>query len=119
MNRVCAPHRLMARRYRVAVWWMSVGGGRLLKGLTSAMVQQGQTFELACRGRGGERLWAYCFRTGGRDSRAVLRLLVMRIQVRPRWAGAGVGGGDGAGVFEHAHVLADVAVGGAEGLLPG
>src|ERR671935_681876 len=35
------------------------------------MVQQGQTFELARRGASGERLWAYRYRTGGRDSRRV------------------------------------------------
>jgi hypothetical protein len=29
------------------------------------MVQQGQVFELARRGRDGEQLWAYRFRTGG------------------------------------------------------
>jgi len=37
------------------------------------MVQQGQVFELARRGRDGERLWAYRFRTGGRGSRRVQR----------------------------------------------
>ena len=37
------------------------------------MVQQGQTFELARRGLDGERLWAYRYRTGGRDSRRVQR----------------------------------------------
>jgi hypothetical protein len=37
------------------------------------MVQQGQTFELTRRGPGGERLWAYRFRTGGRDSKRVQR----------------------------------------------
>src|SRR5256885_17024618 len=35
------------------------------------MVQQGQTFELTRRAPGGERLWAYRCRTGGRDSRRV------------------------------------------------
>src|SRR5882757_622024 len=35
------------------------------------MVQQGQTFELTRRGRDGELLWAYRYRTGGRDSRRV------------------------------------------------
>jgi len=35
------------------------------------MVQQGQIFELTRRGRDGERLWAYRFRTGGRGSRRV------------------------------------------------
>src|SRR5919204_1522778 len=35
------------------------------------MVQQGQTFELTRRGAGGEQLWAYRYRTGGRDSRRV------------------------------------------------
>jgi hypothetical protein len=37
------------------------------------MVQQGQTIELTRRGPGGERLWAYRYRTGGRDSRRVQR----------------------------------------------
>jgi hypothetical protein len=37
------------------------------------MVQQGQVFELTRRGRGGERLWAYRYRTGGRGSRRVQR----------------------------------------------
>src|SRR4051812_18837905 len=37
------------------------------------MVQQGQTFELTRRGPGGERLWAYRFRTGGRGSNRVQR----------------------------------------------
>src|SRR5436190_16627 len=35
------------------------------------MVQQGQTIELTRRGLGGERLWAYRYRTGGRDSKRV------------------------------------------------
>jgi integrase len=33
------------------------------------MVQQGQTFELRRRGTTGDRLWAYRYRTGGRDSK--------------------------------------------------
>src|SRR5919201_3319129 len=37
------------------------------------MVQQGQTFELTRRGSRGERLWAYRYRTGGRDSTRVQR----------------------------------------------
>ena len=37
------------------------------------MVQQGQTIALTRRGAGGERLWAYRYRTGGRDSRRVQR----------------------------------------------
>jgi integrase len=37
------------------------------------MVQQGQVFELTRRGRDGERLWAFRFRTGGRGSRRVQR----------------------------------------------
>src|SRR5918994_628472 len=37
------------------------------------MVQQGQTFELTRRGPGGERLWAYRFRTGGRGSKRMQR----------------------------------------------
>ncbi len=37
------------------------------------MVQQGQTIELTRRGLSGERLWAYRFRTGGRDSKRVQR----------------------------------------------
>jgi hypothetical protein len=36
-----------------------------------AMVQQGQTFELRRRGTSGERLWAYRYRAGGRDSKRV------------------------------------------------
>src|SRR5256714_1575981 len=36
-----------------------------------AMVQQGQTFELRRRGTIGERLWAYRYRAGGRDSKRV------------------------------------------------
>ena len=35
------------------------------------MVQQGQVFQLTRCGRGGERLWAYRYRTGGRDSKRV------------------------------------------------
>src|SRR3989440_6349509 len=37
------------------------------------MVQQGKTIELTRRGPGGERLWAYRFRTGGRDSKRIQR----------------------------------------------
>src|SRR5437870_27334 len=37
------------------------------------MVQQGQTIELRRRGPGGERLWAYRYRTGGRSSKRVQR----------------------------------------------
>jgi integrase len=37
------------------------------------MVQQGQTFELTRRGTDGERLWAYRYRSGGRDSKWVQR----------------------------------------------
>jgi integrase len=37
------------------------------------MVQQGQVFQLTRCGRGGERLWAYRYRTGGRDSERVQR----------------------------------------------
>src|ERR671919_810982 len=37
------------------------------------MVQQGQTFELTRRGPGSKRLWAYRFRSGGRDSKRVQR----------------------------------------------
>src|SRR3989442_12706503 len=37
------------------------------------MVQQGQTIELTRRGLGGERLWVYRYRTGGRDSKRVQR----------------------------------------------
>src|SRR6266513_340660 len=37
------------------------------------MVQQGQTIDLTRRGLGGERLWAYRYRTGGRDSKRVQR----------------------------------------------
>jgi hypothetical protein len=37
------------------------------------MVQQAQTIELTRRGAGGERLWAYRYRTGGRDSKRVQR----------------------------------------------
>jgi hypothetical protein len=38
------------------------------------MVQQGLVFELRRRARGdGDRLWAYRFRTGGRDSKRVQR----------------------------------------------
>jgi integrase len=37
------------------------------------MVQQGQTIELTRRGPGGEPLWAYRFRTGGRNSKRVQR----------------------------------------------
>jgi integrase len=40
---------------------------------SEAMVQQGQTFQLMRRGPGGERLWAYRFRTGGRRSKRVQR----------------------------------------------
>lgn len=37
------------------------------------MVQQGQVFELATRGRDGQRLWAYRHRFGARSSRRVQR----------------------------------------------
>jgi len=37
------------------------------------MVQQGQTFQLARRGPDGERLWAYRYWTGGRNSKRVQR----------------------------------------------
>jgi hypothetical protein len=37
------------------------------------MVQHGQTIELTRRGPDGERLSAYRYRTGGRDSRRVQR----------------------------------------------
>jgi integrase len=37
------------------------------------MVQQGQTIELTRRGPDGQRLWAYRYRTGGRDSKRVQR----------------------------------------------
>src|SRR5579884_1287687 len=37
------------------------------------MVQQGQTFELTRRGPDGGPLWAYRYRTGGRDSKRVQR----------------------------------------------
>ena len=37
------------------------------------MVQQGQVFELTRCGPGGERLWAYRYRTGGRESERVQR----------------------------------------------
>ena len=37
------------------------------------MVQQGQIFQLTRRGRDGEGLWAFRYRTGGRDSKRVQR----------------------------------------------
>src|SRR5438477_10883402 len=37
------------------------------------MVQQGQVFELRRSASDGERLWAYRYRTGGRDSKRVQR----------------------------------------------
>ena len=37
------------------------------------MVQQGQTIELTRRGTDGKSLWAYRYRTGGRDSKRVQR----------------------------------------------
>ena len=37
------------------------------------MVQQGQVFQLTARGSDGERLWAFRYRTGGRDSKRVQR----------------------------------------------
>src|SRR6266540_2803823 len=37
------------------------------------MLQQGQVFELATRGRDGKRLWAYRYRAGGRDAKRVQR----------------------------------------------
>ena len=37
------------------------------------MVQQGQIFELTRRAADGSRLWAYRYRTGGRDSTRVRR----------------------------------------------
>src|SRR5512133_3307003 len=52
---------------------MGVGGGRLLRGGDPAIVQQGQVFQLTRCGPDGERLWAYRYRTGGRDSKRVQR----------------------------------------------
>src|SRR5919204_4905847 len=52
---------------------MGVGGGRLPKGGDPAMVQQGQLFQLTRCGPDGEPLWAYRFRSGGRDSKRVQR----------------------------------------------
>jgi hypothetical protein len=37
------------------------------------MVQQGQVFQLTRCGPRGERLWAYRYRIGGRDSKRVQR----------------------------------------------
>jgi integrase len=37
------------------------------------MVQQGQVFQLTRRGTDGQQLWAYRYRTGGRDSKRVQR----------------------------------------------
>src|SRR5437762_8024241 len=37
------------------------------------MVQQGQTIELTRRGADGRPLWAFRYRTGGRDSKRVQR----------------------------------------------
>ena len=37
------------------------------------MVQQGLVFQLTRCGPGGERLWAYRYRTGGRESERVQR----------------------------------------------
>jgi hypothetical protein len=48
------------------------------KELTSAMVQQGQIFELTRRAAGGSHLWAYRYRTGGRDSRRPERRVRLR-----------------------------------------
>ena len=52
---------------------MGVGGGRLLKGVDPAMVQQGQVFQLTRCGPDGELLSAYRYRTGGRDSKRIQR----------------------------------------------
>src|SRR5438876_12362798 len=41
--------------------------------LTQAMVQQGQVFQLTARGSDGERLWAFRYRTGGRDAKRIQR----------------------------------------------
>jgi hypothetical protein len=40
------------------------------------MLQQGQVFELTSRRSDGERLWAYRYRAGGRDSKDANRLPV-------------------------------------------
>ena len=52
---------------------ISVGGGRLLKGVEPSDGAARTTFELARRGPGGKRLWAYRHRTGGRGSKRVQR----------------------------------------------
>jgi integrase len=54
-------------------WRTSVGGVDSGKEWIPAMVQQGQTIELTRRSAGGERLWAYRYRTGGRGSKRVQR----------------------------------------------
>src|SRR6266566_9214276 len=41
--------------------------------MIGTMFQQGQVFELTTLGGAGERLWAYRYRTGGRDSKRVQR----------------------------------------------
>ena len=44
------------------------------------MVQQGQAIELTRRGPDGQRLWAYRYRTGGRDSRRVQKERVVLLR---------------------------------------
>jgi hypothetical protein len=59
------------------------------------MVQQGQTIELTRRGAGGERLWAYRYRTGGRDSNRIQRGGFASEQIRAMRSTASSSGFDG------------------------
>ena len=62
------------------------------------MVQQGQVFQLTRCGPGAERLWAYRYRTGGRESERVQRggFASSRRRVTPLSASlSGVGGSGG------------------------
>jgi hypothetical protein len=44
-----------------------------VKESTKRWLQQGQTIQLLRRGSGGDRLWAYRYRTSGRDFKRVQR----------------------------------------------
>jgi hypothetical protein len=57
------------------------------------MVQQRQVFKLASDGREGGELWAYRYRTGGRDSK---RLQWRLLQRGGHAGGAGAGDGEAA-----------------------
>jgi hypothetical protein len=88
------------------------------------MLQQGQVFELATRGRDGKRVWAYRYRAGGRTrsacsaaASAVRRTRARRWSAFWRGSGARVGWREGRPLadfvdeFLENHIYRDDAVG--------